>query len=295
MTGMGSTTARRLDFMGLKRDEHPDIDAMRAAMGYGNRMFLRRGDRFEEPAFKDEVARTGWSWGCSAFDFDNDGDRDLYIANGHQSGKSARDYCSTFWRHDIYLDPAQPASAVRDLLSPWMAPLRSGEISWNGYEHNALLMNQGGHGFLNVAYLMGVAFEFDARAVATDDLNGDGRVDLLVVENQRTPSGHLHQTLHVVANRFPESGHWIGVRLREEGGGRSPVGARITVRTNKTATPSVAHIVTGDSLYAQHAPTIHFGLGTSKHVDTLEVVWPDGTTKTLASPQINTYHTVLSR
>ena len=39
--GMSSTTARRLDQMGLVRNDRPDIHEMRPEMGYGNRMFLR--------------------------------------------------------------------------------------------------------------------------------------------------------------------------------------------------------------------------------------------------------------
>ena len=66
--------------------------------------------------FNDQVARTGWSWGCSSFDFDNDGDRDIYIANGHRSGESRQDYCTKFWRHDIYLEPTGFDQDVREMF-----------------------------------------------------------------------------------------------------------------------------------------------------------------------------------
>ena len=39
--GMSSTTGRRLELMGLGRDEHKHIDAMRSSMSYGNRLLLR--------------------------------------------------------------------------------------------------------------------------------------------------------------------------------------------------------------------------------------------------------------
>ena len=32
----------------------------------------------------------GWSWGCSAFDADLDGDQDLYVVNGHITGPGGR-------------------------------------------------------------------------------------------------------------------------------------------------------------------------------------------------------------
>ena len=100
--GMSSTTARRLDRMNLGRDDHPDITGKRMAMAYGNRMYLGQAGKpgFQAPEFADQVARTGWSWGVTAPDIDLDGDPDLFVVNGHESGKSARDYCTTYWTHD---------------------------------------------------------------------------------------------------------------------------------------------------------------------------------------------------
>ena len=62
--GMGSTTARRLESMQAGPENQKT--AMRQAMGYGNRMLLSVGNHFKEPTFRNQVARTGWSWGCGA-------------------------------------------------------------------------------------------------------------------------------------------------------------------------------------------------------------------------------------
>jgi len=135
---------------------------------------LSTGSGFEQPPFNDQVARTGWSWGCTAFDFDNDADKDIYVANGHQSGKSAQDYCTTFWCHDIYTGDSQNDSSVEQLFSTSMAKLINREISWNGFEHNALLINRKEKGFFEAGFLMGIAFEGDGRVVLSDDFNNDG-------------------------------------------------------------------------------------------------------------------------
>jgi len=98
--GMGSTTARRLDRMKANPRNHAEHNRMRGIMGYGNRMYLGRGKGkggFQKPNFHAQVARTGWTWGAASADFDNDGDLDIYAANGHISGKTTRDYCSNFW------------------------------------------------------------------------------------------------------------------------------------------------------------------------------------------------------
>ena len=181
VTGMGSTTARRLEGMGLGPDDKPEHNDLRSAMGYGNRMFVRRGDKFGVAAFNDQIAQSGWSWGTSSFDFDNDGDEDIFVANGHISGKSIQDYCTVFWRHDIYTDDSQDNVGRENMFDFVMSPLQETDISWNGYEHKVLWMNEEGARFTNVAYLLGVALEDDARAVVTDDLDGDGHVELLVV------------------------------------------------------------------------------------------------------------------
>ena len=55
--GMSSTTARRLEWIGIGPDDKPEHNALRAAMGYGNRMFLRKADGFELAPFNDQVAR----------------------------------------------------------------------------------------------------------------------------------------------------------------------------------------------------------------------------------------------
>ena len=122
MTGMGSTTARRLQALGVEPPGKESLTKMRMPMGYGNRMYLRKGDRFVEPVFKDQVARTGWSWGSTSADFDNDGDPDLYVANGHISGKTTRDYCTRFWCHDIYTNKSLPDFGLDQLFLKELAP-----------------------------------------------------------------------------------------------------------------------------------------------------------------------------
>ncbi|MEC7769190.1 MAG: CRTAC1 family protein [Acidobacteriota bacterium] len=287
VTGMGSTTARRLEGMGLGPEDKPEQNDLRSTMGYGNRMFVRQGNKFGVAAFNDQIAQSGWSWGTSSFDLDNDGDQDIFVANGHISGKSIQDYCTVFWRHDIYTDDSQENAGRDDMFQFVMSPLQETEISWNGYEHKVLWMNGGGTRFTNVAYLLGVAFEYDARAVVTDDLDGDGHVDLLVVEFKWETNDH---TLHVYQNRLPEAGNWIGVRLREGGPGLSTIGATVTIVTETGS--QFRRFVTGDSFSAQHSATAHFGLGAQTEVETIEVRWPNGTTRRIDRPAINQYFTV---
>ena len=288
--GMHSPTVDRLAHLGLTRPDYPD-DAMRAQLMHGNRLYLgQRAGGFRQAALSESIARSGWSWGCSAFDFDNDGFPDVYIANGHQTKQSVRDYESEFWLHDAYVGSSKEDSVLAAYFSAKMSRTRRLGYSFGGYDKNRLYLNQQGASFLEVGHLMGVALEADSRAVVTDDLDGDGRVDLLVTTFEEWPE--VKQTLRIFKNTLEDPGNWIGFRFREQGNGLSPVGAQVTLRYSGRTT--VQQVVTGDSYRSQHGDTVHFGLGKAKRVDSAEIRWPNGQTLTLREVAVNRYHNILA-
>ena len=295
VTGMASTTARRLDYMGVGRRDFPEHTKMRTIMGYGNRMYLKKQGRFVEPPFRDRVNRTGWSWGATAFDLDNDGDLEIYIANGHVSGNSAQDYCSTFWCHDIYTGNSQNNPALDQLFATeFVGALQQGGLSWNGFEHNHLLLNDQGRDFLNAAFLFDIAFEFDARGVISEDFDNNGFMDLLVVQYKNAPLEG--ETLYILQNTHStqsNKNNWIGVRLQEEGDGISPLGAKVTIDTGERKFQK--QITNGRFYGVQHANQLHFGLGDIEKIDAIEVRWTSGQTKRIIDPKINQYHLIQAR
>lgn len=287
-TGMASTTARRLDQMGLGRTDRPEVHKMRSIMGYGNRMLLQANDgQFAQPSFIDQVARTGWSWGSTSFDFDNDGHPDIFVANGHSSGESTKDHCSHFWCHDIYDATSAPDQEVFHVFQNSMKGYFDRTESWDGYQKNQLLLNRQGQGFVNLGYLMGVGHEYDGRAAISDDLDGDGRKDLLVVED-RWQDGQL---LHVYRNVWNSEHHWIGVRLTECVGAETALGATVVLKL-PDGQQRVSVVTAGDSIHAQHAPVVHFGLGDAEEVESIEIRFVSGRTVTLEDPAVDRYLTV---
>jgi hypothetical protein len=299
--GMSSTTARRLDQLDLGRENRPDVHRMRAAMGYGNRLYYgtSEGKFREDPVVAAAVARTGWSWGATSFDFDLDGDQDIYVANGHRSGKSCEDYCSTFWRHDIYTGDSVAKPEILEVFNVTLGDLNRDQISWNGYEKNVLFLNQQDkpEPFINSSFMFGGALAFDARSVVSDDFDADGRPDLAIVDSAWNGRGFA-STYHILGNDIDTGRprNWFSVRLRESPGpGFSPNGAKVVI-TDDQHRVQTRWIVTGDSFVCQHAPVAHFGLGSATQVKSLAVTWPNGPTVEYdAGPAVNTSLTLRGR
>jgi hypothetical protein len=286
--GMSSSTARRLDALGLGRPAFEDHQTHRLDMGYGNRLMLGAGGgAFREAEGGAGVARSGWSWGTSAFDADADGDLDIYIANGHTSGSTAADYCTTFWRQDIYSGAGGPDPALAEVYAQNRRTLDSGAMSWNGFEHNHLFINLGAKGFVNVAFLAGVAFEFDARAVLTDDFDLDGRPDLVVT---REVGGTAGLDVIVARNNWPVTPRFVGVRV-SDAPGHPAIGATVRVRTSRGV--RAMPIVAGDSYRAQHAAARSFALSPDETVEAIEASWPDGLVRRIDSPALGQYHALV--
>jgi enediyne biosynthesis protein E4 len=287
--GMPSPTVERLEHLGLRRPYSPEDQQRRPAMTFGDRLYLARPEGgFEQTTMNDSIARSGWSWGCSAFDFDNDGFPDVYIANGLQTKESVRDYEGEFWLHDLFVDEKVDDLSATKYLMDKLNRTRGSGWSYGGWEKNRLYLNQEGKRFIEIGHLAGVALEADSRCVVTDDLNGDGRLDLLLTTQEAWPQ--VKQTLQVYENNLADTGHWIGFHFREQSGRKSPVGVRVTI--HYAGRSAVRQLVTGDSHRSQHSNTIHFGLGAADRVARVEITWPDGSAVTLPDPVVDQYHKV---
>ena len=292
MIGMTSPTVSRLDHLKLWRP-HPGLDpdrTLRTRMTAGNRLYLgRSGAQFEDRPTPASLARSGWSWGVAAADFDNDGWEDVYITNGNESNRSVREFEPLFWTHDLFIDRTVDDDAATAYLTTSFARTRGAGFSYAGYERNRLLLSQRGNHFPDVAGALGLGFQTDCRNVVAADIDGDGRQDLVLTTEEIWPT--RRRMLRVFKNALGSRQHWIGLSFDRSPGAMDPLGTRATLTVNGRR--SLRVLLSGDSYRSQRPASMHWGLGDETRVESVEVVWPDGSHSMLDHPQSDRLHALI--
>ncbi len=288
LLGMDSPVAERLNALGLDRPLPGRGVAgipVRAAMVHGNRLLLGAAAGLGEAADRlaESLRRTGWTWGGAWSDFNNDGELDLAVANGHETLASTRDYERQFWLHDCFV-AGSTNSPVPDLFFRNAAGRRRGEqASYGGWQANQLLLSGVGAVPRNFAWLLGVAEVADSRNLVADDFDGDGRLDFAVTTFELHPA--KRQRLLVYRNELPFGDrHWIGLQLAA-----ADLGARVEVRTDRQT--HVRWWVAGDSFRSQHPARLHFGLGAELPRE-VHVIRPSVRRSVLAAPRVDAWQPV---
>ncbi len=290
MIGMTSPTVERLDRAGHWRSGLGDERTTRSRMTAGNRLLVADGaGGYRQDGLSQSIARSGWSWGVSGADFDSDGYPDVYIANGLESRETVRDYERHYWLHDAFVADATNDPAAYQYFKEKFARTRGRGQSYGGYEHNRLYWNQGGQAFVEIGHLMGVCLQEDSRNVVATDLDGDGRMDLVLVSFEPWPESR--QVLRVFVNEMPGENHWIGLRFPSQAG--SPTAMGVQVQLLQGDRRAVSQIVSGDSYRSQHPATVHFGLGPTEDPVRLTIRWADGHRQEIDPSGVDRYETVV--
>lgn len=203
-------------------------------------LYRNEGDgTFVDVAREAGVADAGFGWGCEFGDVDNDGWLDLYlVTNYFFMGVGSQGGASLYGR------------------------LPDGGV---GGEDSFLFLNNGDGTFRNVTRAAGILNPFDARGATLADIDGDGFLDIFVV-NERGP-------LQVYRNQG-NGNHWLKVRLVGTRSNRDAIGARVRIVAG--GMEQVREVSGGSSYKSQPSFELEFGLGRHRRVDLVEAVFPSG-------------------
>lgn len=208
---------------------------------------------------------TGWAWDADFFDFDNDGDDDLYCVNG------ANDYFIFGETRYILRDDG----------------LMSFPYTY-GRESNVFFVNQGNE-LQDASERSGADFVGTSRSSVYLDFDRDGDLDVVV--------NNFHQPAVFLRNNSEKLGHhWLRIRLvgdPSQGSNRDAIGARLLVRTPDGL--QIWREVHGGTGYLSMDPKeVHIGLGTQQRAEVL-IRWPNGKEQIVRDLQADRTHRIVQK
>jgi hypothetical protein len=232
------------DFRDYNNDGLPDI-AVTALAGETFPLFRNLGKgAFTDAGYSSKLGlltihHSGW--GTGLFDFNNDGWKDLFTANSH----------------------------VNDLVEQFEAARYK--------EPNGVFLNLGDGTFRDVSAEAGQSAPRAHRGSAYADLNGDGRIDVVV--------SCLGEPAEVWENLGP-AGNWIILKLVGVRSNRDGIGARIRIGDQYN------HMTSAVSYASSSHAGVHFGLGKLAQIPKIEIRWPSGAVQVLENVKPNQVLTV---
>jgi hypothetical protein len=226
-----------------------------------NVLQVNNGDgTFSEVGRLAQVEATDWSWGALIFDMNNDGLKDIFVANGIVKDLLDQDYVN------FEADP----QTVRSMLSKEKSALKKlVDIMPSDPISNFAFQNKGGLNFEDIAESWGLGTKAFSNGSAYGDLDNDGDLDL-VVSNINLPVFVYRNETEVL---HPEN-HYLKFVLKGEGMNTLALGTKITVESDSQKFYLEQMPMRGFESSVDPRP--NFGLGTIRVASKVTVEWPGG-------------------
>ncbi len=205
------------------------------------------------------ISASEWSWGALIFDMDNDGRRDIFIANGITKDLLDRDYLTYTGAEDnvrkIIKENDRAITKLIDLMP-------------SSQFLNYAYRNEGDFKFTNVSTEWGFDEPFYSSGSAYADFDNDGDLDL-IVNNINAPSVLYRNNTDTATHKS------ITIKVSSKTKNTFAIGTRVLVYAGKNLWMGDNFVTRGYQSSTQ--PWITIGLGKDiENIDSIFVRWPSG-------------------
>jgi len=196
------------------------------------------------------IAYTGWSWSGLFGDYDNSGYRDIMITNGYP--KAVNDF-------DFIVNSTQITKQEQKL--ELLDELKKLKLK------NYFFKNKGDLTYSDVSEKWGFQQSTYSYGAAHADLDNDGDLDLVINNVNALVSLYQNNSNELLSN------HYLTINLIGHETNRQGIGAKVVLSTGKVK--QYAYLSPYRGYQSSMEPRLHFGLGNTARIDSLEIFWPD--------------------
>ena len=229
-----------------------------------NALHLNQGNGFfSDVSQLAGVAKTEWSWATLLSDFDNDGNRDIYVANGYRRDLFDGDILK---KQDAYVNAnMHKYSSGQEMFEKGFKDYI--EIYNPIKVRNYLFKNNGGLQFENVSEAWGLTDSTFSNGAAIADFDNDGDIDLVI--------NNLDQEALLYENVTDKKNNYIRIKLEGPEKNHDGIGAKVSLYYDGKMQQFFQQ-KTVRGYMSCNEPVVHFGLGQKTKIDSIVVIWPDG-------------------
>ncbi|AVR46709.1 RNA-binding protein [Christiangramia fulva] len=236
-----------------------------------NTLQLNNGNNtFSEIAHFSGVESTDWSWAGLMFDMDNDGNRDIFVTNGINHDLTDLDFVQ-FFANEIIQKMALTGKkeAIDSIINKMpVTPLP-----------NYAFMNTGDLKFKNMASEWGLGIPSLSNGCAYGDLDNDGDLDL-VVNNVNMESFVYRNNTEKLKDR-----NYLKIKLEGDEKNKFAIGSSVRLYHDGQVILQEENPSRGFQSSMDY--TMNIGLGKTKNIDSLRIIWPDDFTQLLTNVEPN--------
>jgi hypothetical protein len=233
--------------------------------GYGpqymqNTLHLNNGnENFSETAFMSGIAATEWSWSPLIADFNNDGYKDLYITNGILGATNNMDFIN-FISNEKIQRKIEKGLHQDDFQLFKDIPKREAV--------NYFYRNKGDNTFTDVTKNWTNPEASLSNGAVYTDLDNDGDLDIVV--------NNINEDAYLLENTSNDTSttNYLKILFNGSKKNRLAIGAKVIAYLD--GQPLLYENYTTRGYLSAVEPKLHIGLGASKQLDSLLVIWPDG-------------------